>query len=1235
MLRRRVAQAQPPVLAKHPWCSVASAVTATGTGFHTRETSGASVRVDLCEGAPLHAGTQMLDSVVTAPRRWWLDALLGSGGGGKKPGSSSSNAPPAAGGQPNGKKGAADNKKDSTGGGGGGGGETPEADPVDEITPRIRIFVAGMFLVSFVLYKMALPRGRHVGWHTVQEAFAGNKLQTIDIYDSYAEFSTDSGYLHVGLVGDQHTNIKIKALQAGKDRAMAEKLAAADPAQQQALAKDAAAADPTSGSLPPLAYCGTPASEQCLAAFGVFAWIVPFVFFPTVALILTRAIGTAMAVSAGAESKGKLLKKEFIVHTTSNTRFAHVAGMKEAKREVTEIVEFLKNPVKYTRLGAKIPTGALLMGPPGTGKTLLAKAVAGEAGIGFIPVCGSDFVELYVGMGALRVRQLFEVAKQQRCIVYIDEIDAIGLKRQGSGNGEKAEQEHTLNELLTQLDGFSSNRGEIMILASTNVAREMLDPALIRPGRFDRLVHVDSPVISERIDIFKVHLSNLTLVAPPVDAAAAEEQGAAVAASPSDASAAATAAATTTATPTSETTTPVTAEASNGQPTADAAAAPPAAAAAPVASVAFPFERFIFGTLRRLLEHVHNVQPAWRSDSAETSPVNLCLTSLLPLLEVLVKGSGNAVANRSPKQKPTFDEELSTQLSRALLAREAATPKDSTTATDAWKPANDLFDALMGNLAILDDMVPLFVGKLPDSDGPFRTLKVTTDAIRTALLEILACPGSGVTAADWLPVVQQQLQQRVNHAVARITAKSAALHPTKDAPKPKKDGGDDGAAPVGPYAQQLALIRKCATGFNNTVVSIRLPAAPTAATTVEAVTAAGVVNPTTAAAPDAAASSADRYALALLGVFVDQSVQLVDIELSLMAATSLTAAVAATTSTDAEQANFKQALLALGAIVLQPAGYELLAPVPPPPTSASEPASTSTVGNLGSDPDKKILSSLEQAYEFDFTSTLAKKTPEERRIIDTFAKRMSEMCPGFVGADIANVCNEGAILAAREQATCVTISHLERSIDRVLAGIEHRSRKLSDFEKNVVAHHEAGHAVAGWFLNLADPLMKVSIVPRGGSALGYAQYLPNENHLRSANEILDSICVTLGGRVAEEIFFGHLSTGASDDLSKVTKSAYHYVSSFTASTVRPSPTSDQSKVMKPFGANMSNTLDEKAKELVDSLYARTYALLLSRKAEMEVLAKHLLEHEVLTHQDVIRLIGVRQERSASDRKKAA
>ena len=247
--------------------------------------------------------------------------------------------------------------------------------------------------------------------------------------------------------------------------------------------------------------------------------MVEWLLFPLLFLLMWffmfRGVGKNMGGGGGpggifnvGKSTGKLAEKDSIKVT-----FKDVAGLYGAKEEVMEIVDFLKNPKKYTALGGKIPKGALLVGPPGTGKTLLAKAVAGEANVPFFSISGSDFVEMFVGVGASRVRDLFRQAKEKSpCIVFIDEIDAVGRARSKNGGfSSNDERENTLNQLLTEMDGFGSNSG-VIILAATNRA-DILDKALMRAGRFDRQIHVELPDLKERVEIFNVHLKNLKLAA--------------------------------------------------------------------------------------------------------------------------------------------------------------------------------------------------------------------------------------------------------------------------------------------------------------------------------------------------------------------------------------------------------------------------------------------------------------------------------------------------------------------------------------------------------------------------------------------------------------------------------------------------------------------------------------------------------------------------------------------------
>lgn len=237
--------------------------------------------------------------------------------------------------------------------------------------------------------------------------------------------------------------------------------------------------------------------------FGPILVIVLFMVF------MSRRMTGGGAGGGGIFSVGKSKAKVWDKNNSTNVTFKDVAGLAEAKVEIQEIVEFLKNPARYTDLGAKIPRGALLVGPPGTGKTLLAKAVAGEANVPFLSMSGSDFVEMFVGVGAARVRDLFKQAKEKApCIVFIDEIDAVGRARGKNPNmGANDERENTLNQMLTEMDGFGSNNG-VIILAATNRA-DMLDKALMRPGRFDRQIYVDLPELTDRVEILNVHLRDI------------------------------------------------------------------------------------------------------------------------------------------------------------------------------------------------------------------------------------------------------------------------------------------------------------------------------------------------------------------------------------------------------------------------------------------------------------------------------------------------------------------------------------------------------------------------------------------------------------------------------------------------------------------------------------------------------------------------------------------------------
>ncbi|MFZ9236079.1 MAG: ATP-dependent zinc metalloprotease FtsH, partial [Algoriphagus sp.] len=491
--------------------------------------------------------------------------------------------------------------------------------------------------------------------------------------------------------------------------------------------------------------------------FGSFGFmILLFVLFWFMMRRMSGGAGPGGQIFNVGKSKAQLFDAENKVKIT----FDNVAGLDEAKVEIQEIVEFLKNPSKFTKLGGKIPKGALLVGPPGTGKTLLAKAVAGEAGVPFFTLSGSDFVEMFVGVGAARVRDLFKQAKEKApCIIFIDEIDAIGRSRgKGQMPGSNDERENTLNSLLVEMDGFGTDSG-VIVLAATN-RPDVLDSALLRAGRFDRQISIDKPDIVGREAIFKVHLKHI---------------------------------------------------------------------------------------------------------------------------------------------------------------------------------------------------------------------KTNTEV----------------------------------------------------------------------------------------------------------------------------------------------------------------------------------------------------------------------------DP-----------------------------------KKLSAQTPGFAGAEIANVCNEAALIAARKNKEAVDMQDFQDAIDRVIGGLEKKTKIISPEEKKIVAYHEAGHAVAGWFLEHADPLVKVSIVPRGIAALGYAQYLPKEQFLYQTEQMIDEMCMTLGGRAAEEIIFGKISTGALSDLERITKMAYSMVSVYGMNEKLGNVSfydskSDGYKMTKPFSEATAEIIDQEVSKLIQHAYTRVLDLLRKHQAELEILAKELLEKEILFQADLERLIGKR------------
>jgi cell division protease FtsH len=246
---------------------------------------------------------------------------------------------------------------------------------------------------------------------------------------------------------------------------------------------------------------------------------------------------------------------------------------------------------------------------------------------------------------------------------------------------------------------------------------------------------------------------------------------------------------------------------------------------------------------------------------------------------------------------------------------------------------------------------------------------------------------------------------------------------------------------------------------------------------------------------------------------------------------------------------------------------------------------------------------------------------------DVDAHRLALQTPGFAGAEIANVCNEAALIAARRNKEKVEMKDFQDAIDRVIGGLEKKNKIISPEEKKIVAYHEAGHAVAGWYLEFADPLLKVSIVPRGVAALGYAQYLPKEQYLYRTEQLLDSMCMTLGGRAAEQIFFEKVSTGAQNDLERITKLAYGMVTNYGMSKkvgqISFNDPTGEYGYQRPYSEKTAELIDQEVRKMIDDAYVRTIELLTEKKSEVEAIAKELLTKEIIFKGDIERIIGAR------------
>ena len=361
----------------------------------------------------------------------------------------------------------------------------PKGNPLFDLNPgqfrfSLWYFVAAIVVLLIVNAFLSVPRDSVIDYSTFKDKIRQGEIKRVEIDDQF-------------LVGISVTSKELSSQQAARDKGPVYRTARVDDPEFVRLMDEKG-----------VEYFATVHRDSPILTF-LLSWVLPFAFLAVIWRVMFRRMGN---MGSSVMSFGRN-KAQIIAEGETGVRFADVAGCEEPKRELVEVVDFLKNPGKYTAIGGKIPTGVLLVGPPGTGKTMLAKAVAGEAAVPFFRMSGSDFVEMFVGVGAARVRDLFKQAREKApCIIFIDELDAIGRSRLNviGGNDER---ETTLNQLLVEMDGFDSRTG-VIILAATN-RPEILDAALLRPGRFDRQIVIDRPDLAGREAILGIHIRNVKL----------------------------------------------------------------------------------------------------------------------------------------------------------------------------------------------------------------------------------------------------------------------------------------------------------------------------------------------------------------------------------------------------------------------------------------------------------------------------------------------------------------------------------------------------------------------------------------------------------------------------------------------------------------------------------------------------------------------------------------------------
>ncbi|MGB8467605.1 MAG: ATP-dependent zinc metalloprotease FtsH [Candidatus Babeliales bacterium] len=712
--------------------------------------------------------------------------------------------------------------------------------------------------------------------------------------------------------------------------------------------------------------------------------------------------------------------------------FDSVAGAQEAKSALQDIVDFLKNPEKYQRLGAKVPRGVLLVGEPGNGKTLLAKAVAGEANCPFFSITGSDFIEVFVGVGAARVRDLFTQARKQApAIIFIDEIDAIGRSRGSGFGGGHDEREQTLNQLLTEMDGFETAHSPVIVIAATNMP-DVLDKALLRPGRFDRWVTVQYPDTQAREQILRIHGRDVRL-AEDVDLG-------------------------------------IIARDTAGFSGADLANLMNEAA------IRASKKNQDVITMEDLLEaHKHILQS--REHSVGST-------------------GGNALTRGTSKPKMFVPAQVKTK-----FADVAGIP-------EAKEELMEVVDFLKNpeKFKRLGARLPKGVLMVGDP-GNGKTL------LAKAVAGEANCPFFSVSGSDFIEIYVGVGASRVRElfAQARRHMPSIIFIDEIDAVGGKRNNGLDGGNDE--RAQTLNQLLTEMDGFNS-----------------------------------------------------DNAPVLV---------------IAATNRPDI-----------LDTALTRPGRFDKRVDVPYPDVSSRE----------------KILHVHAKQIKIDESVQL---------------DRIARGTPGFSGAELAHLVNEAAIIATKKEHALVTMHDFEEARDKIMLGKELKSVVLSGAEREMVAFHEAGHAMIRLLLpETADPLHKVTIVPRG-SALGVTHSLPErDKYLSTEPELRTLLMVCLGGRVAELIQFKLLSSGASNDFEKATEIARRMVCQYGMDPELGPVVYKQNGERQAYSQKTAEKIDQAVQELLRDLHEKTRQLLEEHKDKLDRLAHALLEKETLYADEIYALLGI-------------